>query len=362
MTKEDIIKSIIEIKDKTDKLITYKNIRCEFSVAKYSSKKNEIWHLLIDDKLITKKCPYLFTCICNTCSFKSTVCTTQFLRRIAGESVRCGLCKNQDETKRSNQSKYMLGEHIPKKIDKIETNDFSKIREESIRLFENTDDYFKTLFFNSHLTEFEYMRISKNLISIEDGKYTDKDNYEFWPVYKTNNQMLFTSVLYDKLNNKIFKANNPILRCDNCDNTWRSKSLEKFKNDIKIFCKDCSFVSKTFKLKSYKNLNNEKILYQSKLELKFISFCNDNKILVTNGPKIKYFFNGKNRTYKVDFQSGNKLIEIKDQHIWHKKELESGKWQAKETAARNYSKENSLEYSIITPVNWLEDLNKLIKI
>jgi hypothetical protein len=153
------------------------------------------------------------------------------------------------------------------------------------------------------------------------------------------------------------------LKCDNCDNNWRAKSLNKFKNDIKIYCKDCSLVSKTFNLKPFKNINNEKILYQSKLELKFIKFCNDNNIKVNNGPSIKYIFNEKERTYKVDFQIDENLIEIKDEHIWHKNEISSGKWVAKENAAKKYIEDNKLkEFIFITPKNWNDKTSKLIKI
>ena len=175
--------------------------------------------------------------------------------------------------------------------------------------------------------------------------------------------MIFTSVMYNKNDNTIFKADQPIMKCDNCDNNWRAKSLEKFKNDIKIMCKDCSCVNKLFNIKASTNINKEKILYQSKLELKFINFCNDNNIVVTNGPKIKYNFNDKERTYKVDFQVKKYLIEIKDEHIWHKNEIDSGKWGAKEKAAKIYIKENNLEgFFFITPKNWNQYTSKLIKI
>ena len=74
-------------------------------------------------------------------------------------------------------------------------------------------------------------------------------------------------------------------------------------------------------------------------------------IEIINGPKVKYFFDGKERTYSIDFElpKQHKLIEIKDNHIWHKKQVESGRWQKKENAAIEYANKLNYEYHIIFP-------------
>jgi hypothetical protein len=172
--------------------------------------------------------------------------------------------------------------------------------------------------------------------------------------------MNFTSVMYDKINKTIFKAHQPILKCDKCNQSWRAKSIEKFKNSLKILCKNCSFVNKTFKIRLFHNCNNEQILYQSQLELKFIKWCNENKIVINNGPKISYIFENKNHTYKIDFQIMDLLIDIKDNHIWHQKDLLFSKWNAKELAANDFLK-NSIysDYLLINPKNWIKQLNNI---
>jgi hypothetical protein len=168
-------------------------------------------------------------------------------------------------------------------------------------------------------------------------------------------------MFYDKKNNTIFKDHQPIIKCDNCEQYWRAKDLKKFKNDIKIFCKDCSLTNKTFKIRRTNNVNNDIVLYQSKLELKFINWCNNNNILVINGPIIKYNFNGDKR-YRVDFQIGNDLVEIKDCHIWHRNDVKSGKWDEKKKAVDNLIKNNEYNnFYLITPSNWNDMLKKLIK-
>ncbi len=211
-----------------------------------------------------------------------------------------------------------------------------QIYEESQNEFEKYPDQYKNSYLLSHLTGEDYDRIKPNIISFGNGSYLDIDNYDFWSIYKVNNQMRFSSVMYDKKNDCIFKANQPILTCDNCHRDWRSKSIEQFKNCYKILCQECKLCNRTFKIRPVKNINNDILVYQSKLELKFIQWCATNNFVVSNGPYIEYFFNEKSRIYRVDFQISDILIEIKDFHIWHKNQVASGQWQAKENAVKKY--------------------------
>lgn len=122
-------------------------------------------------------------------------------------------------------------------------------------------------------------------------------------------------------------------------------------------CHDCKLCRKIFKIRNTKNIINNNILYQSQLELKFINWCNNNNIIVTNGPKISYFFDSKNRIYKVDFYLPQiyLLIEVKDDHIWHITQVNNGKWDAKINAVNIILKENNNlynEYILLKPNNW----------
>ena len=216
-------------------------------------------------------------------------------------------------------------------------------------LFEEYDDDFKNTYYSCHLTTEDYKRISKNIISLQNGKYKIED-LEYWAVFKTNNQMLFSSVFYDNTNNLIIRANQPILRCDNCGNDWRAKTLEKYKNCYKIMCSSCTLCNKTFKIRTTKNCVNDILLYQSKLELNFINWCNNNAIIVKNGPTIQAI----ERKYKVDFMINDLLIEIKDN--------KSGKNEAKIDAVKEeIRKGNYKEYYLITPDIWVNTL-KTIKL
>jgi hypothetical protein len=357
-----ILKNIEKITDDNNINIDITNLKLELSSHKYSSKKNEIWHMILDGKNISRKNKYYFTYKCVSCDAKHIISTTPMIRKIIKCSLRCSMCVNEDEIKRAKQTQTWNNKRENCSLIKNEPiykNIFDK-RDNSINEFNLMDDEYKNKYFAFHLTNEDYTRISKNIISFQNGKFTDLENIEYWPIYNSTNQMNFTHVMYHKKENIIFKPHQPILKCDNCEYNWRAKSIEKFKNDIKIMCKECVCVNKTFIIRKYKNIIKETIMYQSKLELKFIDWCNNNGIIIRNGPKVSYFFNNKERTYKIDFQINKTLIEIKDNHIWHMNDLKSGKWAAKENAAKELIQKGIYnEYKMITPKNWVKELNNL---
>ena len=367
-----ILNNIIEITKNTIP-VEIKSIRLEFSSNKYSSKKNSIYHITLNDKHLSKKDAFNIKYKCVSCDAIHIVGTTQFLRKINKCSYRCGLCVNKDEIKRLNHSCYLST------LDNKDTRSIKQqtpsskpslsLREqkaESDRIFEEYDDDFKDNYYTYHLTNEDYERISKNIISLQNGKYKIED-LEYWSVFKTNNQMLFSSVFYDNANNLVIKANQPILRCDNCGNDWRAKTLEKYKNCHKIVCPVCLLCNRTYKIRTTKNCVKDIILYQSKLELNFINWCNNNSIIVKNGPVLPYVFLDVARKYKVDFvikcgASGDAdiLIEMKDNHIWYRNDIKSGKHEAKLSAVRAaIEKGDYKEYYLITPDIWVNTLKTI---
>ena len=363
-----ILNNILEI-TKDNIPIEIKNIKLEFSSNKYSSKKNSIYHITLNDKHLSKRDTFNIKYKCVTCETHHIVGTTQFLRKINKCSYRCGLCVNKDEEKRINHSYYLttLDNKDTKSVQQLLKTpkhplSLKEQKYESDVLFDEYDDDFKNTYYLYHLTNDDYKRVSKNIISLQNGKYKIED-LEYWPVFKTNNQMLFSSVFYDYTNNLIIKANQPILRCDNCGNDWRAKTLEKYKNSYKIMCSSCTLCNKTFKIRTTKNCVNDIILYQSKLELNFINWCNNNSIIVKNGPTLSYVFQEIERKYKVDFviKELDLLIEIKDNHIWSLNDIKSGKNEAKLKAVRETIQNgNYKEYYLITPDIWVNTL-KIIK-
>jgi hypothetical protein len=91
---------------------------------------------------------------------------------------------------------------------------------------------------------------------------------------------------------------------------------------------------------------------------------NNLNILIENGPKINYSFNSKNRKYIVDFYipSINTLIELKDEHIWHKEQIKNGIWKSKMDKIDELLKNNTYDnYLLIYPKNLMKNIDIINK-
>ena len=355
--RENILNSIISICDKKTKQdISILKKELIFERSMYSSTNEQIWHVVINENRLRKSTDIIISYICIYCKTINQVGTTQFLRKIRGEKTHCYNCSNDYRNKSGSSDENHHDDIYKYKSDKV------TFHEKSIEEFNKCNDVYKNSYILSHLTEEDFERIRSKIISFGNGKYIDFENYDFWNIYRVGNQMRFSSVIYDKRNDCIFKADQPILKCDNCSKTWRAKSIEGFKNDYKILCKDCKLCNRTFKLRPIYNSVKETIIYQSKLEKKFVEWCNERNIVVHNGPSIPYVFNDKSRTYRVDYQIEDVIIEIKDFHIWHRNQIESGLWQTKLDAVNQYISENTNinKYFFITPGNWNQMCKELV--
>jgi hypothetical protein len=105
-----------------------------------------------------------------------------------------------------------------------------------------------------------------------------------------------------------------------------------------------------FKTKIYNDL-----YYKSSYELDFIKFCQENKILITNAPSIKYIHNNHNRIYFPDFyiSSHNLIIEIKSKYTYEiEKELNEIK--------RKSSEDNGFNFIFIIDKNYDLFLNLIL--
>lgn len=316
---------------------------------KFSSTMIESNKLFYNNEIVKTNGTYI-NYYCPTCGRNYTILLKKFLIK---DSLFCRFCKEQVEEKRKKQSQYItksfkdFNKIISTKIkkNKISNNDLIEI---SNKNFENESENFKNVYFSKHLTKNEYENMKSHIYSVNGVR--NIENLSYYEHIKNNNQMKYSSYLYDNTNNIFINMNNIKYTCENCDeifNTTR-KPIERIGN-YKCLCKRCSFSNRTFKIKQTINCINDKILYQSNPELKLINFCNKMNIIIKNGPKVKYFFNNKTRTYFIDYYIPNKkiIIEIKDNHIWHKNQIDSGQWKIKEETAKKYAKDNGLKYKLI---------------
>lgn len=277
---------------------------------------------------------------CESCSSISTVSTTQILRRVSSASRTCYLCRNKAVEKREQHkcfmrtewSKVVNGENVKTKQRDKSVMD---IYIESVGLFQQQATDFKEKFLKSHLSKDEFAALRESIVAFDNGNVVCCDNIAYLDVYKTSNQQVFTSCLYDEASKQLISTLQPTLKCQECGEHFVAKSIHKLKDRQRCLCRTCFLCNSVFKRRHTMNCINARITYQSKMELAFIKWCNANSIVVTNGPNLPYVHNDVQRVYMVDFHIPhiNMLIEIKDKHVWHMKEVETGKWAAKCTAA-----------------------------
>ena len=361
---------IKEIKNKyTDEHFDINTISIVYTAKKYSSTGEKIWRLKLADEELTKRHPYIITYECLTCHKLSSVGITQFFRKLnSREPEYCYLCRNTKEEKRVAHSHLITnlyaGNYTPKNKS-IKLN-FKDLLLQSIEEFNKLEPIKQKTYYDKHLSIDEFNKIKPFIDSLCNGKIKGDQlkSLEFWPVFKCNNQMHFSSVLYDPNNDTIVKAHQPIIKCENCNILKRCKSIEQFKTAIRILCVDCKLCRQVFKIRNTTNIINEQVIYQSKPEFKFITWCNINNILIKNGPYIAYTFHTKEHIYRVDFTLPELHIhiEIKDNHIWHRNQIKSGIWEAKMKAVEEYIKNTGEKYILLFPSNWNECIKQILKI
>lgn len=346
-------------------------------VHKYSNTKVPLYRFIFDKQdIITRNNHYNVTYKCINCESIHKVALNNILRKINKNIRNCKICKEHEQVKKSNHSAilknyyYNIKNDIQLKQDKIKVKLLDKLDNDK-RAFDSYDTEFKENYFrrNMDIQEFEYIR--KKIISIQNKKFYMTSDFIYYPCVSISNQTRFLPYLYSKINNNIEKIVNIEFKCENCGNLFISKDLHSHKNRIKALCKDCNLTNNIYKIRTFKNLSNETICYQSKFELKFIRYCNENKIFLINGPKILYNMANSNKqhSYRVDFAIPKLklLIEIKDNHIWHRDQINSGKWDQK-LAGVNIFLENKHEYKnviyekyiIIFPKNYVSECKNII--
>jgi hypothetical protein len=272
------------------------------------------------------------------------------------------MCKNQDEEKREQHRTFMLsGPQTKISMTKLSDLTIQERFVESSKRFAEMDDEFKQRYILNHLTIDEFTRIRKNIKGIGNGKITDLTGWEYHAFYYVGNQAHFTPIIVK--NDTFEKPKYITWNCEECKNDFLGRDLETQKNRTRILCNDCSLCNRTFKIRHLKLKDGRVIRWQSVPERRFIEWCEGHGIIIENGPTIQYSHNEKIRKYLVDFAipTHKRLIEIKDNHIWHQQQINSGKFSAKNATANSWVQENGWKFDIIFPKQMAEFKAMLLK-
>ena len=344
---------------KTNELV----LKDRFSIKKitsiYSNTKEPIFKLMIDSTAISRNNTYTVKYKCQTCTTEQEITLNLYMRKVNREITGCDACKNRETTKcnthrefmKQNATTVLSGSYNKEATVKVKSFTVNKHLEKSILDWEQEDEDFKEKYFLYHLTQSDFERVRTKIISINNDKFRNISEWDYFPTYRIYNQTRYTPMLVHKTDNTVEKPLYLKFKCDNCDDVFIHRDMEIIKNQYKLLCKSCSFTNKIFCLRKYTCKNGATLMWQSIPERRFIEWCEEHHIIIRNGPKIEYNFNDHTHIYRVDFElpQYNILIEMKDNHCWHKQQVESGKFGAKEAAANEWCTKNSYKYHVVFP-------------
>lgn len=358
----NLLNNIVKITyKKTNEELVYNNLEFRKVSHKYSNTKEYLIRIFIDNKCISRNNPYRVSYKCIECGTMNIVNLNNLVRKMNNNITKCNMCKNLCVDKCDKQREFMKSTYknfgkVKSQKTELKKLTVEELIENSKNEFDEMDDDYCESYFNKHLTNEEFERYRSKIISFQNDKFTDINKFDYCSIIKIKNQTYFNPYFFDKDRKVLEKPIYIKFKCECCDSEFTHRNLFKIKNKIKLLCNDCSLTNRTFKIRSYKNLDGDKIHYQSKYELKFIKYCNKNNINIVDGPRINYIWKDKNRKYVVDFYIPklNILVELKDNHIWHKNNLENGKWNSKlEAVNKLVNQKIYKEFLCIYPKNYV---------
>ena len=337
---------IIKIFDKKNNL----EIKDLYEIKKFT----HIYKLIINNKQITKNNSLCIEYKCSNCKLNNIITLNIFLRKLNKNNVKyCNLCKNadSDETIKEKPKNTLEDKLLEDKI------------LESIQNWDNETHNYKDKYNLIYMTDDEFIKIKDKIKSVNNDSIILNNNWSYMYNFVCYNQQKFNPVLINKSENTIIKPYNIKFNCENCGEDFITKNLATHKNRIKILCKDCSMCNKIFKVKHVTIFGN-KIKYNSNYEKRFLAWCEENNIMVKNGPEINYIWNDKNYKYNPNFEiiDKNILLDFKDNHEWRKQHIESGKFEQKNKYTNIWCKENNYIFYIIFPKNLSEIKKKLLSL
>ena len=98
--------------------------------------------------------------------------------------------------------------------------------------------------FMYHLTQSDFERFRTKIVSINNDKFRNISEWNYFPTYRIYNQSRYTPMLVHKTDKTIEKPLYLKFKCDNCDDIFIHRDMEIIKNQYKLLCKNCSFTNK----------------------------------------------------------------------------------------------------------------------
>lgn len=339
--------SIVRVLNAENIEILYNKAEIKPHLFKYSSTHKEKPTLFLDDKPYSSKSKFKITYKC-ACGTINTILLEKFLLK---KKLSCHNCSQTEELKKWHGE---VIRNLHKGVGYI-----SKSHKKSKRIydFESESEEFKKTYYSNNLTHFEYEKVIKYIYSI-DGVKIENKNVDFLDHENGINAKKYRQmVMIDGIKHPLKKIK---LKCPLCGKVFNiTRPIKERVLHNNFDCKKCYLNNHVFPIRKYR----DGLTYQGNLELDFIKRCDKEKIEILDGAEVEYVFENKKSTYKIDFllPQYNLMVETKDNHIWHKEQVKSGKWEMKEKSAREYCTKNGMKYVLLFPNDIEEFFKSLLK-
>lgn len=239
-------------------------VRLKLDKISYTWNKNrnniDVFHIVYDGIPITRKNNYTVSYNCISCNRENIICLNNFIKKIEKSTKHCFTC-------------------IVSGNDSIE-NKILLDREDFISLDEkNKQAYEKKLMKPRH---FELIR--KYLLSYNNNKIDNIKDIIYIPYYRpTESKKYYEPCLYNKELNIVSRAINLKFECYHCKNIIVFDSIRPLRKKNYIYCKMCDLQFGPSKYKYEANILGENVKFKSKMQHKFLKYCNNNNIIIHNG-------------------------------------------------------------------------------
>lgn len=281
------------------------------------------FHFIYDGIIIKRDNNYQVSYNCITCNRENIVSLNNLVKKIEKRTKHCFNCINNCKESLVN-----------------------KIENDADYFHNKLDDKNKRIFKKKMVTEKQFERLRSQLLSFNKEKYDNFNDIIYISYYRpTESLKYYESCLYNKKTDSIFRAVDFKVLCRHCKYCFNIESLKPYRNQKYIYCKMCISKIGSTKFRYESNINGENIAYKTKMQLKFIKYCNNNEIICINGPRDIIIENFPEPIY-IDFKVGNYFIDIVGNKEYQEEESEKTKF------LRSYIVDG--KYIIIYPHNYVK--------
>lgn len=315
------------------KINNMKPIRLDLKKIKYDHANNKISY---DNLIISRKNIYVVSYNCITCDRENIVCLNKFVTKIENNNYYCFYCRNSSGQFTTIEDKIVQ-----------DVEDFKLLPEK------NRISYEKKL-----MSQANFEKIRKYIKSYNNDRFDDIDNIVYIPYFRpTESTKYYESCFYNNSLDIVSCAINIKMECHHCKYNFTIDNIKNIRNQHPIFCRICSVKFSDSKTKYECNLSGNNVSYRTKIQHKFIKYCNNNGMVVYNGPD-RIVLNDIKGDASVDF-----YVPAADTYIDAVGNLEYQAVNSKRTDLlgdyfnNNYKNSN---YIIIHPKNYVSKTRKLL--